>query len=163
MTDSQAKMSLAGLDLNLLVVLDALFTERSVTRAARRVGLTQPALSNALARLRIQLDDPLFVRSGRGIIPTARALEMQPVIADALKRIEGALQEGKFDPRTSRRVFRVIASDYIEAVLLPSILARLEAEAPYVDLEIRPPPTTTSAPRDMLERGEVDIALGVRV
>jgi DNA-binding transcriptional LysR family regulator len=152
-------MSLAGLDLNLLVVLDALFEEQSVTRAARRVGLTQPAMSNALGRLRIALGDPLFVRAGRGVVPTPRAMELLPEVHEALLRIERALQRTvAFSPASARRVFRIVTTDYVEMVLLPPLLARLREEAPGVELEVR---AATAFPREALERGDVDLYAGV--
>jgi DNA-binding transcriptional LysR family regulator len=155
-------MSLAGVDLNLLVVLDALFEEQSVTRAARRVGLSQPALSNALSRLRAHLGDPLFVRTAGGMVPTPRAAELVPEVRAALRRIEQALADSApFQPATSKRVFRVLTTDYVEMALLPKVLARMRKEAPDVDLEIRPGTSGGSPPREALERGEIDVAIGV--
>lgn len=155
-------MSLAGVDLNLLVVLDALFEEQSVTRAAKRVGLSQPALSNALSRLRARLGDPLFVRTAGGMVPTPRAAELVPEVRAALRRIEQALAESTpFQPATSKRVFRVLTTDYVEMALFPKVLARMRKEAPDADLEIRPGTSGGLPPREQLERGEIDVAIGV--
>jgi DNA-binding transcriptional LysR family regulator len=155
-------MSLAGVDLNLLVVLDALFEEQSVTRAAKRVGLSQPALSNALARLRARLGDPLFVRTSGGMVPTPRAAELVPEVRAALRRIEQALSDtAPFQPSTSKRVFRLLTTDYVEMALLPKVIARVRKEAPGVDLEIRPGTSGGQPPKEALERGEIDVAVGV--
>lgn len=155
-------MSLAGVDLNLLVVLDALFEEQSVTRAAKRVGLSQPALSNALARLRTRLGDPLFVRTAGGMVPTPRAAELVPEVRAALLRIEQALADSApFQAATSKRVFRVLTTDYVEMALFPKVLARMRKEAPDTDLEIRPGTSGGLPPREPLERGEIDVAIGV--
>jgi DNA-binding transcriptional LysR family regulator len=155
-------MSLSGVDLNLLVVLDALFEEQSVTRAAKRVGLSQPALSNALARLRVRLGDPLFVRTSTGMVPTPRAAELVPEVRAALRRIEQALADSApFQPATTKRVFRVLTTDYVEMALFPKVLARMRKEAPDADLEIRPGTSGGMPPREPLERGEIDVAIGV--
>lgn len=125
-------------DLNLVRVLDALLAERSVTGAARRLGLSQPAMSHALARLRDQLGDPLLVRAGRGMAPTARAEALAPRLRAALEAIDGALSEARpFDPGSSTRTFHLGTSDYGEFVLVPPLLSRLSEQAPGVDLWVR--------------------------
>ncbi len=106
-------MNLRRLDLNLLVIFDALMAERNVTRAARRVGLSQPAVSNALSRLRHYLKDELFVRSADGMHPTPRALELAGDVHSALSAIEVALDPVDFDPATAARSFSIDANDYI--------------------------------------------------
>jgi DNA-binding transcriptional LysR family regulator len=150
---------LHGLNLNSLVALDALLTERNVTRAARRTGITQPAMSQTLARLRELFDDPLLVRSGRGLKRTPRAEAMLEPLADALQAVERAVQLGlKFDPATSRRIFRVAMTDLHLALTLPSLLRTIETQAPGVRLEAEP----LSLP-DLMARitdGEIDVALG---
>src|SRR4051812_48254949 len=116
-------MNVSGLNLNLLVLLDALAEERNVTRAARRVGLTQSAASNALAQLRLLLRDPLFVRARRGVVPTERALALAGPVRQALQLLETALEGSQgFDARTARRTFVLAASDYAEYVVLPPLL-----------------------------------------
>lgn len=127
--------NLRGLDLNLLVVLDALLAERSVTRAGTRVGLSQPAVSNALGRLRALLGDPLLVRAGSVMRPTPRALELAGPVRQALGTLERALSPAaSFDPATSSRVFRLCATEDLEVTLVPRLLERLGAAAPGVDL-----------------------------
>jgi DNA-binding transcriptional LysR family regulator len=152
--------SLAGIDLNLLVVLDALLTERHVTRAARRIGLTQPAASHALARLRALLDDPVLVRGpGGGLVPTARAEAIAPALRTALDGIAAALRGTPgFEPATARRTFRIATNDHAELVLLPRLVARLAVEAPCVDLWVVQTPEDPGA---ALAAGAIDGAIGV--
>src|SRR5262245_36200679 len=99
------------MDLNLLVAFDALLAEQNVTRAAKRVGLSQPAMSNALARLRATLDDPLFVRSSKGMVATPRARQLATPVREALTTLERALTPNRFDPRTASRTFTVSSAD----------------------------------------------------
>jgi len=126
-------------DLNLLPIFVALMEERSVTRAAERVGMTQPALSNALSRLRLMLQDQLFIRERYGIQPTAVALELAPAIADALAKLDDAVlgQQG-FDPAKAERVFTIAPNGYVEFVLVPAIVARLQQVAPCIKLRLTP-------------------------
>ncbi len=131
-------MNLAAIDLNLLVVFDALWRERSVTRAGRRIGLSQPAASNALARLRHLFDDPLFDRGARGMEPTARARALASPVAEILARVEGALREADpFDPATARRAFTLGLTDYGSGLLLPRLASALGQEAPGIELRTR--------------------------
>jgi len=117
----------------------ALMEERSVTRAAERVGMTQPALSNALARLRTTLQDQLFIRERYGIQPTPIALELAPVIAEALARLDDAvLGQQEFDPATAERVLTIAPNGYVEFVLVPAIVAKLQAVAPGIKLRLTP-------------------------
>ena len=126
-------------DLNLLPVFVALMEERSVTRAAQRLGITQPALSNALARLRTTLRDPLFVRERYGIRPTQMAEELAPVIADALARIEDViLGQQEFDPARAARLLTIAPNSHLEFVLVPAIVARLRNSAPGIRLRLTP-------------------------
>lgn len=126
---------LYGADLSLLVVLLVLLEERSVTRAAKRLGRSQPAISRALARLRDQLDDPLFVREGSELRPTARAEALAEPIGRALAALDAeVLAPARFDPATDRRELRVVAADFAEAMLLPGPLAVLAQEAPGIDV-----------------------------
>ncbi|MBD2181648.1 LysR family transcriptional regulator [Planktothrix sp. FACHB-1355] len=153
-------MNLAGIDLNLLVVFDALMTERHVTRAGERLNLSQPATSNALARLRSLLGDELFVRSATGLQPTPKALELAKQIQPALQQIETALLcEDSFDPATSEIVFAIGMSDYTEFVLLPLLMQKLQAVAPRVRMRVR------SGDRQkllsLLDSGELDLICGL--
>ena len=126
-------------DLNLLPIFIALMEERSVTRAARRLGMTQPALSNALARLRTTLQDQLFIRARYGIQPTPIALELAPMIAEALARIDDAvLGQQEFDPARAERLVTVAPNGYAEFVLAPALVARLCEEAPGIQLRLTP-------------------------
>ncbi len=152
-------MHLAGVDLNLAVVLHALLAERSVSRAAKRLGLSQSATSHALARLRVLLGDPVFVRTKDGIAPTPRADALADKLAASLSALENALLAAPaFDPKTAKRRFYVSASDYAEFVLLPPLLARIAVEAPGVDLWVRP---YDEGLAEHLRRGDVDVVLGV--
>ena len=129
---------LRRLDLNLLIVFETLMHERSVTRAAEKLFLGQPAISAALSRLRSLFDDPLFVRTGRSMEPTARAQEIFALLSPALDSISTAVSRAaEFDPATSTAVFRIGLSDDVEFALLPALLRRLRAEAPGVVLVIR--------------------------
>jgi DNA-binding transcriptional LysR family regulator len=127
-------------DLNQLRVLDALLTERSVTRAARRLGLTQPAVSHALARLRLRFGDPLLVRAGRGLALTARAEALALRLRAAIQGLDALLADRpSFDPATARRTFRLTTADYGELAVLPSVMPRLMQQAPGVDLWVQRP------------------------
>lgn len=151
--------TLRGIDLNLLVVLDALLAERHVSRAAARLAMSQPAVSHALARLRHLFGDPLLVRRGRQLVPSARAQDLAPALASALRQLRAVLGPGGFDPATERRTFRLAMSDYGAAVILPDLLPRLRREAPGIDLAI-----TQSSREGMLRQvleGACDLALGV--
>jgi DNA-binding transcriptional LysR family regulator len=126
-------------DLNLLPIFVTLMEERSVTRAAERLGITQPALSNSLARLRTTLRDPLFIRERYGIQPTPVARELAPVIADALARIDDLVRgQQDFAPASADRQFTIAPSSYVELALVPAIVARLQEEAPGVRLRVIP-------------------------
>lgn len=132
-------MNLRKVDLNLLVILDALLTERSVSRAGERIGLSQPAVSAALARLREAFDDPLLVRVGRDFTLTRYASELTVPIRDALDRIElTLLQKPSFNPQTDTRHFSISASDYAGLVLLAPLIRQLSTEAPNVTLHLLP-------------------------
>jgi DNA-binding transcriptional LysR family regulator len=127
-------------DLNQLRVLDALLTERSVTGAARRLKLSQPAVSHALARLRLTFDDPLLVRSGRGMALTARAEALAVRLHEALAGLEAVVSERPgWDPSTARRTFSIATADYGELAVLPDLLPRLATLAPHVDLRVQRP------------------------
>lgn len=131
-------MNLASLDLNLLVALDALLREASVSRAADRIGLSQPATSHALRRLRELMGDPLLVRAGMRMELTPRAEALREPLAAALAQVRALFAEEVFDPATSRRGFKAMIPDVCTSVLLPGIVRRLEAEAPHVRLTLAP-------------------------
>ncbi len=131
-------MNLAGVDLNLLLVFDAVITERNATRAGDRIGMSQPAVSNALNRLRHVLKDELFLRGPDGMRPTARALELAKPVRQALTEIENALQPTVFDPATAKRTFTVATTDYASLTLLPYLARYLMEEAPGVNLHTIP-------------------------
>jgi DNA-binding transcriptional LysR family regulator len=151
-------MNISAVNLNLLVAFEALFEELSVTAAARRAGVTQPAMSNTLGQLRLLFDDALFLRHRTGLTPTARAKQLAEPIRQGLRLLESALVEREFDARSSERRFVVMASDYVELVLLPALLGRLAKQAPGVRLQLRPW-TLHEAPPE-LARGEADLMLG---
>jgi len=131
-------MNLRKLDLNLLLVFDAIYAEASITRAANRLGLTQPALSNALKRLREHLGDPLFKREGRGIVPTVEAKRLAPAIREALRAIEQAVSIATdFDPPTSARIFSMTLPEALEARLMPPLLNRVTELAPNIQFRLK--------------------------
>jgi DNA-binding transcriptional LysR family regulator len=130
-------MNISDIDLNLLVFLNALLDECNVTRAAERVGITQPAMSNALKRLRLLLKDPLLVRTQRGMEPTERALALKRPVQAALVQLQTALDPpSMFDPKRTRRQFTLMITDYAASVLLPALSARLARGAPNVVLNV---------------------------
>jgi len=154
-------MNIEALDLNLLVAFDALYEERNVSRAARRVGLSQPAMSNALARLRAALGDPLFERTGRGIRPTARAERLGPAVRAGIAQLRRALRpDPRFDPGSSNRIFRLAVSDYAEYRMLPGLVAALAREAPGVRLQVRRHEALFSVPEADLRHGAIELAIG---
>jgi DNA-binding transcriptional LysR family regulator len=152
-------MNVSDLDLNLLRVLDAVLRERSVTAAAARLGLTQPAVSNALARLRAAFDDPLFVRTASGMAPTPFARDLDDPVRQALALIESALaQRTGFDPLASTRSFRFYMSDLGEISFLPPLVERAQRLAPGVRLETVALDLQEIA--DALATGALDLAVG---
>ncbi len=151
------KTDIRTLDLNLLKTLDALLDERSVTRAASRLSLTQPAVSGMLNRLRDYFDDPLFIRAPHGIIPTARADGLAEPVKRILAEIEVLLQPTAFDPMSARLTFTVAATDYaLRAVMVPFIAA-LKTRAPAVRLRVVPVEPDRLAVQ--MEQGKIDVAL----
>lgn len=152
-------MDIRKVDLNLLPVLEALLRCRSVSRAAVELKMSQSALSSALARLRILLGDELFVRTGRGLLPTARAGELLTPLREILDRVSNELlQATSFDPGRDRREFRLLLSDVGAYVLWPRIVRAVRAEAPGVLLKIRPFASTDISAE--LADGQVDLAIG---
>lgn len=148
------------LDLNLLLAFEALFKEASVTGAARRLGLGQPAMSAALARLRIMLSDPVFERVGRSMLPSPVAREMAPELLRSLDAIREAVRRRRaFAPAETRRTFTLASTDYTSLVLVPDLIVRVRSEAPGVHLRILAYDKDTLA--GLLDAGVVDVALGV--
>jgi DNA-binding transcriptional LysR family regulator len=148
------EVNLAGLDLNLLPALEALLRRRNVTHAAADVGLSQPAMSRALARLRDIFGDALLVRAGGGLAPTPLAQGLAPKVAAALDELRGLFRAEEFDATTLRRVIRLASADAQTILLAPPLMARLQVEAPGVDLRFEP------INRDIigrLEQGNVDL------
>lgn len=150
---------LRRIDLNLLVILDALLSEQHVTRAAERLHLSQPAVSHALARLREMLGDPLLVRAGGGLVATARALELMAPLSEALASVQALLAPNTFDPASAKRRFRLAMSDYGAAIVLPGLIARLRQEAPGIDLQISH--ASREGMLDGVLNGDIDLAAGV--
>src|SRR5258708_1978359 len=145
-------------DLNLLIVFDAVMQERSVTGAGRRIGLSQPAMSHALNRLRHTLKDELFVRTPEGMVPTPRAETLAQPLRNALSEMQLALEPTAFDPSASDRRFALAVNNYSAIVLVPPLVAAISAAAPSVRLDFRPSGTLDIA--DRLDRGDLDVALG---
>ena len=156
-------------DLNLLVVFEAVFQERHVGRAASRLNLTPSAVSHGLGRLRRLLNDPLFLRTPKGVVPTARATELASLIADILYRTRSVFSTAEpFDPATSTRRFTIGAPDGVSAVFLPALLAELRQTATGVDISLRQllPASRESSPERAwqsslaeVEAGALDIAV----
>ncbi|MEK7833122.1 MAG: LysR family transcriptional regulator, partial [Acidobacteriota bacterium] len=150
-------MDFRGLDLNLLVALDALLTEKNVTHASQRIHLTQPALSNALARLRDFFGDPLLVQVGRKMELTARAQSLAKPVRDILQQVQSTISaQVTFDPAKAERKFSLAVSDYVIAVLLADLLRQIGREAPGIAFDLWP--VTGNAPHE-LENGDVDFII----
>lgn len=152
-------IDLKRFDLNLLAVFDALMRERHVGRAGERLGLTQPAVSHALGRLRALAGDTLFVKHSRGVKPTVRALELAETIGPALAALRTSFgMPHTFDPPSASRTVIVGSSDYAELALLPAVMARLRKEAPHIDIRIRP--ITPADVGQAMRRRDIDLAIG---
>ncbi len=151
--------SLAALDVNLLVALDALLQTRSVTAAARRMAVSQPAMSQTLARLRTQLDDPLLVRVGAQMVPTPRAEALAGPLRAALAALQAAVSAAPtFEPATATRTFTLATTDYGAALWVPEVTAHLARVAPGVNLRVVPQPADVT---QGLQRGAFDVVVGV--
>jgi DNA-binding transcriptional LysR family regulator len=146
------------LDLNLLRVFDQVMAERNLTRAARNLAMTQPAVSNALNRLRDAVGDKLVVRSGYGVEPTPRALALWPAIADALRQIEASFSPGDFVASEAVHTFVLGMADATAAELVPGLVEIMERDAPGVSMRVLP--LTTRDPRGLLDEGQMDLAVG---
>jgi DNA-binding transcriptional LysR family regulator len=151
-------VDIRAVDLNLLKALDALMTERAVTRAAARIGLSQPAMSHALSRLRGVFADELFVRAATGMEPTARAREIAPLVTAAIEHIEAALRLGAgFDPATSAAIFTAGMAEYAEIALVGPLALAFARDAPGATLRLLP--ATGRETVEQLERGAIDVAV----
>lgn len=153
-------MNLRAIDLNLLVALNALLTDLHVTRAADRIGLSQPAMSNALSRLRHIFNDGLLVRTANGMQATPRALELAEPVKRVLRQLERILDsESSFDPATTTRSFSVRLSDLLSRLLLPAVCNTLKTTAPFVHFDVvHYSPTQTV---EALEKDEIDLAISM--
>ena len=151
-------VNLSTIDIRLLLVFEALMRERSVSRAAQEVGMSQPAVSRALNTLREMLKDELFVRSSGGMMPTAHARDLGPPIREVLARLQAIFESANFVPGASTRTFRLAVSDHCAALILPVLGERLRKEAPGIKLRIRP--RRHLAVAGELDMGEIDLAIG---
>jgi DNA-binding transcriptional LysR family regulator len=151
------RLTRSAVDLNLLIVFDAVMQERSLTRAGRRLGLSQPATSHALARLRTMLGDALFVRTPEGMQPTPRAQQMADPVREALRAINLTLEPEAFDPGAARRSFAIAVNNYGARAVVPALVQRVAKEAPGISLDIRPVGLLDVL--DQLDRGSVELAL----
>jgi DNA-binding transcriptional LysR family regulator len=154
-------MNISATDLNLLVAFEALLEEHSVSRAAARVGLSQPAMSSALNRLRGLFADQLFVRTGRGVEPTPRALELAGPVRAGLEHLRRAIEgEAAFDPACSERTFRLAMTDYAEWLLLGPLMRQLDRHAERIQLQVRRLDRLFQPPEAELRAGSIDLAIG---
>jgi DNA-binding transcriptional LysR family regulator len=151
-------MNWRSIDLNLLVVFDAVMRERSVTRAGRLIGLSQPAMSHALNRLRHMLGDELFVRTPDGMTPTPRAEALAEPLRNALSEMQLALEPLTFDPQASDRRFTIGMNNFAAVVIAPPLVSAACGDAPGIRLDMRATGTLDVA--DCLDRGDIDMAIG---
>lgn len=151
-------MNWRAFDLNLLVLFDAVMQDRSVTRAGRRIGLSQPAMSHALNRLRDLLKDELFVRTPTGMRPTPRAEQLAALLRQALRELQQVLQPETFVPATADRRFSLAINNYAAVVVAPPLVTAVSTAAPSVQLDLRPSGTLDII--ECLDRGDLDLAIG---
>ena len=151
-------MNFRSLDLNLLRVFDAVVTEGNITRAAQRLAMTQPAVSNALKRLRDAIGEDLLTRAPRGVRPTPFGEALWPQVRTALGQLRQALEPGEYDPASDDRVFRLTMIDAVAALLMPALMARFEAQRARARIELLP--LVDRDPRPLLGQDEVDFAVG---
>ena len=130
-------MNIKNFDLNLLIVFRTLYEEKNVTKASKKIGITQPAMSNALNRLRYRIKDDLFIRGPKGMRPTPRAIELAAPIRNALNNLELSLSSINFDPRKTKTLFRISISDDVAPLILPNLVAFIENNSPGSSLRIR--------------------------
>ena len=151
-------MNFRTLDLNLLRVFDAVMAEGNITRAAERLAMTQPAVSNALKRLKESLGEELLTRLPSGVKPTAFAEVLWPLVRESLGHLQQALEPAQHDPQAQARVYRLAMVDAVAALLMPPLMARFQASGARAQIEVHP--LVNRDPRDLLARGDVDFALG---
>jgi DNA-binding transcriptional LysR family regulator len=147
-----------NIDLNLLIVFDMLMRERNLTRAGRRIGLSQPATSHALARLRQMLNDELFIRTPEGMQPTARAQKMAEPVRNALLTLNNTLKPEAFEPANAERDFTIAVNNHAARAIVPALIRAVAEAAPGVTLDIRPIGRADLA--DQLDSGGIDVAIG---
>jgi DNA-binding transcriptional LysR family regulator len=135
-----------NIDLHLLACLDALISEKSVTRAAEKMGLTQPGMSHALTRLRDKFSDPLLIRTSHGMVPTDRALYIASSLKEAVLQLQTSLSNPvTFEPSKSENTFKIAISDYVSFLLLPSLMNLISREAPGVKIEVIPSDSSSNS------------------
>jgi DNA-binding transcriptional LysR family regulator len=152
-------MSIGRIDLNLIKVFDAVYEDRNLLRAGKRLNLSQSAVSHALTRLRELVGDGLFVRTANGMVPTARAIAMAESLRSSLRKIEATLGVEPFDPLHSIRRFAIAANDHLTVVLVAELSRLMAVEAPKIDLVIRP--STRIDLAEQIDVGRIDLALGI--
>lgn len=152
-------MAIGRIDLNLIKVFDAVFEDRNLLRAGKRLNLSSSAVSHALSRLRQIVGDELFVRTAKGMVPTARAHAMAGDLRDSLHKITATLGVDAFDPATSKRRFVVAANDHLTAVIVAQLSRLLTVEAPHIHLVVRP--STRLDLAEQIDVGRIDLALGI--
>ena len=151
-------MNIKNFDLNLLVVFKTLYEERNVTKASKKIGITQPAMSNALNRLRYLVKDELFIRGPKGMRPTPRANELASPIQTALNDLELSLSSINFDPKTTKKLYKISISDDVAPLILPNLINFLEKESPNSSLRIRS--EQGSEALKLLDSNDIDFAIG---
>jgi len=151
-------MNIKNFDLNLLVVFKTLYEERNVTKASKKIGITQPAMSNALNRLRYLVKDELFIRGPKGMRPTPRANELSSPIQTALNNLELSLSSINFDPKTTKKLYKISISDDVAPLILPNLINFLEKESPNSSLRIRSEQGSEAI--KLLDSNDIDFAIG---
>ena len=151
-------MNIKNFDLNLLVVFKTLFEEKNVTKASKKMGITQPAMSNALNRLRYLVKDELFIRGPRGMRPTPRANDLSLPIQSALNNLESSLSSINFNPRTTKKLYRISMSDDVAPIILPNLVKFLEKNSPESSLCVRSEQGNEAL--KLLDNNEIDFAVG---
>ena len=151
-------MNIKNFDLNLLLVFRTIFEEKNVTEASKKLGITQPAMSNALNRLRYLVKDELFIRGPRGMRPTQRAIDLSLPITNALNNLELALSSINFSPETTKKLYRISITDDVAPLILPNLINFLEKKSPNSSLRIRSEQGNDAL--KLLDSNELDFAVG---
>ena len=151
-------MNIKNFDLNLLLVFRTVFEEKNVTKASKKLGITQPAMSNALNRLRYLVKDELFIRGPRGMRPTQRAMDLSLPITNALNNLELALSSLNFTPETTKKLYRISITDDVAPLILPNLINFLEKKSPNSSLRIRSEQGNEAL--KLLDSNELDFAVG---